>query len=89
MLGPVGIEPARQIRQGGVGAAVEAARAWPVTHPARRPPVAEETIRTAPSPQVQVAVSQILMNAESLIASVMGVKANDVSISVNVGRYEF
>ncbi len=52
-------------------------------------PVSNETIRPAPSPHVQAVVSQILMNAESLIASVMGVKANDVSISVNVGRYEF
>jgi hypothetical protein len=51
--------------------------------------VARETGRAASSPHVQVAVSQILMNAESLIASVMGVKANEVSISVNVGRYEF
>ena len=74
MLGPVGIEPTPPIR---------------VTQPTSRSSVAEEAIRTTPSPQAQVAVSQILMNAESLIASVMGVKANDVSISVNVGRYEF
>jgi hypothetical protein len=74
MLGPVGIEPAPPIR---------------VTQPTSRSSAAEESIRTAPSPQVQVAVSQILMNAESLFASVIGVRANDISISVNVGRYEF
>lgn len=74
MLGPVRIELTPLIR---------------FTQPTSRSSIAEESIRTAPSPQVQVAVSQILMNAESLIASVMGVKANDVSISVDVGRYEF
>ncbi len=52
-------------------------------------PVSEGANKAAHAPHVQVMVSQIMMNAESLIASVMGVKANEVSISVNVGRFDF
>lgn len=38
---------------------------------------------------VNLAVSHILMNAESLIASVTGLKPHQVHLSVNLARYEF
>jgi hypothetical protein len=37
----------------------------------------------------QIAIHQILLSAANLIASVTGVKAHEVSVSVNIGRYEF
>ena len=49
----------------------------------------EKADQTVHSPHVQAVISQVLLNAESLIASVLGVRANEVGISVNVGRYEF
>jgi hypothetical protein len=38
---------------------------------------------------VNLAVSHILMNAQSLIASVTGLKPHQVHVSVNLARYEF
>jgi len=38
---------------------------------------------------VNLAVSHILVNAESLIASVTGLKPHQVHVSVNLARYEF
>jgi len=49
----------------------------------------ERADQSAHSPHVQAVISQVLLNAESLIASVLGLKTNEVSISVNIGRYEF
>jgi hypothetical protein len=81
MLGPVGLE----------AYAPQALRTDRIEHAenATGAGEAQGSGQSGPSPHVQVVVSQILRNAESLIASVMGVEANEVSISVNVGRYEF
>ncbi len=38
---------------------------------------------------VNLAIGHILMNAESLIASVTGLKPQQVHLSVNLARYEF
>jgi hypothetical protein len=38
---------------------------------------------------VSLAIGHILMNAESLIASVTGLKPQQVHLSVNLARYEF
>jgi len=51
-------------------------------------PAAPERVALAPRSN-PMAISQILLNAESLIASITGLKAHEVSISVHLGRYEF
>jgi len=46
--------------------------------------------RPEPAPQpTDMAISRILMNAESLIAAVTGLKTHEVQVSVNLARYEF
>lgn len=58
--------------------------------PAERPRSLAESERSEPLGQpVNLAVSHILMNAESLIASVTGLKPHQVHLSVNLARYEF
>jgi hypothetical protein len=37
----------------------------------------------------RVAVSRVLLNAESLIAAIMGLQSHEVTISVSAGRYNF
>jgi hypothetical protein len=45
---------------------------------------------SAPAPQLtDMAISRILTNAESLIASVTGLRTQEVQVSVNLARYEF
>jgi len=47
-----------------------------------------ENVRGSHSPQLdQVAISRILLNAESLIASIIGLNAYQVSVNVNIARY--
>lgn len=43
-----------------------------------------------PAPQpTDMAIGRILRNAESLIASVTGLRTHEVQVSVNLARYEF
>jgi hypothetical protein len=57
--------------------------------PVRSVATAEPERPDASALPVNLAVSHILMNAESLIASVTGLKSHQVHVSVNLARYEF
>jgi hypothetical protein len=43
---------------------------------------------SAPQP-TDFTISRILMNAESMIASMTGLKTQEVQVSVNLARYDF
>ncbi len=58
-------------------------RAHAVIEPANADPLIE-TSRLDP-----IQISRVLLSAESMIASVIGLKTCEVRISVNTGRYEF
>jgi hypothetical protein len=69
-----------------LGPAVTAASAAPTERPRS---LAELEPGESSARPVNLAVSHILMNAESLIASVTGLKPHQVHVSVNLARYEF
>jgi hypothetical protein len=44
--------------------------------------------RDAPSPQLdQLAISRVLLNAECLIASIIGLSSHRVSVNVSISQY--
>jgi hypothetical protein len=75
------VSPTVRIPQAGQGSAGEPRARQRAADPQPAAPA-------RPSQPNQIAIHQILLNASNLIASVTGVKAHEVSVSVNIGRYE-
>jgi len=76
--------------QGTAGAYAETSRTSLARQRDELVPVpAKDAAHVPSSPHAQVVINQILTNAESLIASVLGTTANEVTIRAHVGRYEF
>lgn len=78
------VRPVEAVERAAIGRSPQAREAG-----AASSEVPDQAGRAAPSPQAQIAIDQIIRNAQSLIASVLGARSSEIRVSINPGRYGF